>query len=122
MEHTEGFLRLAEDARSRIHEISPSEAHARISSGASLRFIDVREDHEWEAGHAQGAEHIGRGIIERDIERAIPDKQAEIILYCGGGYRSALAADNLQRMGYSNVHSMKGGWRAWQEAGLPTED
>ena len=122
MEHTEGFLRLAEDARSRIHEISPSEAHSRISSGASLRFIDVREDHEWEAGHAQGAEHIGRGIIERDIERAIPDKQAEIILYCGGGYRSALAADNLQRMGYSNVHSMKGGWRAWQEAGLPTED
>ena len=122
MEHTEGFLRLAEDARSRIHEISVAEANARINSGDPVRFIDVREDHEWEAGHAKGAEHLGRGIIERDIERTIPDKQTEIILYCGGGYRSALAADNLQRMGYEEVHSMNGGWRAWQEAGMPIED
>ena len=122
MEHTEGFLRLAEDARSRIHEISVAEANARINSGDPVRFIDVREDHEWEAGHAKGAEHLGRGIIERDIERTIPDKQTEIILYCGGGYRSALAADNLQRMGYEKVHSMNGGWRAWQEAGMPIED
>ena len=121
MEHSEGFLRLAETARGRVHEITPQEAQARISSGASVRFFDVREDHEWEAGHAQGAEHLSSGIIERDIERTVPDKETEIILYCGGGYRSALAADNLQQMGYCNVHSMQGGWRAWQEAALPTD-
>ena len=86
------------------------------------RLIDVREDDEWRAGHAQGAEHMGRGIIERDIEQKAPDKEAELILYCGGGYRSALAADNLQRMGYTNVYSLAGGWKAWQDAGAPTED
>jgi rhodanese-related sulfurtransferase len=81
----------------------------------------VREDHEWQAGHAAGAAHIGRGIIERDIEHSIPDKQTELILYCGGGYRSALACDNLQRMGYTNLYSMDGGWKAWKESGQPIE-
>lgn len=120
MDHSEGFLRLAEDARSRIREITPAEAHARAAD-SSARLIDVREDHEWAAGRAAGAEHLSRGIIERDIERAVPDKDAELILYCGGGYRSALAADNLQRMGYRNVRSMAGGWKAWTAAGLPIE-
>jgi rhodanese-related sulfurtransferase len=89
---------------------------------AAIRLIDVREDHEWNDGHAAGAEHLGRGIIERDIERTVPDKTTEIILYCGGGYRSALAADNLQRIGYTNVHSMADGWKAWKAAELPMED
>lgn len=122
MEHSEGFLRFAEAARSRVHEITPQEAQARVQSGDAVRFFDVREDNEWAAGHATNAEHLSRGIIERDIERTVPDKDAEVILYCGGGYRSALAADNLQKMGYRNVHSMKGGWSAWQEAALPVED
>ena len=118
MEHTEGFLRLAEASRARVREISVAAARERMSHGA--RLIDVREDNEWEAAHAAGAHHMGRGIIERDIETAIPDKNAELILYCGGGFRSALATDNLQKMGYTNVFSMDGGWRAWQEAGAPT--
>jgi rhodanese-related sulfurtransferase len=117
MEHTEGFLRLAEASRARVREISVATARERMNHGA--RLIDVREDNEWEAAHAEGAHHMGRGIIERDIETAIPDKNAELILYCGGGFRSALAADNLQKMGYTNVFSMDGGWRAWQEAGAP---
>ena len=121
MQHSEGFLRLVDDAKSRIREVTAEEARARTSSGGRARLIDVREDNEWEAGHAQGAEHMGRGIIERDIEQKAPDKEAELILYCGGGYRSALAADSLQRMGYRNVLSMAGGWKAWKEAGLPTE-
>lgn len=120
MQHSEGFLKLAEDARRRIREISVTEARKRLASG-NVRLIDVREDHEWAEGHAEGAEHMGRGIIERDIEKAIPDKAAEIILYCGGGYRSALVADNLQRMGYTNVVSMAGGWKAWKEAGALVE-
>ena len=119
MKHTEGFLKLAEDARSRVHEINVGQTLERIKRGA--RLIDVREDNEWQRGHAAGAEHLGRGIIERDIETAIPDHSTELILYCGGGYRSALAADNLQRMGYTNVASMAGGWKAWQDAGAPVE-
>src|ERR671939_1811764 len=103
MEHSEGFLKLVEEAKRRIREISVEETLERLKAGEGARLIDVREDHEWEAGHAAGAEHLGRGIIERDIETKIPDKQAELILYCGGGYRSALAADMLQRMGYTNV-------------------
>jgi len=113
MEHTEGFLRLVEESRARVREISVAAARERMKQGA--RLIDVREDNEWEAAHAAGAHHMGRGIIERDIETAIPDKNAELILYCGGGFRSALATDNLQKMGYTNVFSMAGGWRAWQE-------
>jgi len=118
MEHTKEFLELAEDARRRVTEISVAEAREKIENGAAL--IDVREDNEFEAGHARGATHLGRGIIERDIIGKFPDKDAELILYCGGGYRSALAAVNLQRMGYKNVLSMAGGWTAWQAA-APTE-
>ena len=113
MEHTKEFLQIAEDAKSRIKEISVAETLERINEGANL--IDVREDNEWEAGHALNATHLGRGIIERDIIGKFPDKNAELILYCGGGYRSALAADNLQKMGYTNVFSMAGGWTAWKE-------
>ena len=119
MEHTEGFLRLVEESRARVREVSVGQALGRVREGA--RLIDVREDNEWERGHARGAEHIGRGVIERDIETKVPDHAAELILYCGGGYRSALACDSLQRMGYTNVYSLAGGWRAWQEAGAPTE-
>ena len=119
MEHTEGFLKLTDDAKTRVNEISVAEAREKMKNGAML--IDVREDLEWQAAHAKGARHMGRGVIERDIETAIPDKGAELIIYCGGGYRSALAVDNIQRMGYSNVFSMAGGWHAWEEAGAPVE-
>jgi rhodanese-related sulfurtransferase len=121
MDHSEGFLKLAEEARKRIHEISVETTLERLAADEGARLIDVREDHEWEAGHAKGAEHMGRGIIERDIEKAIPDKGTELILYCGGGYRSALATEVLQRMGYYDVSSMAGGWTAWKEAGAPIE-
>jgi rhodanese-related sulfurtransferase len=119
MKHTEGFLKLVDDARARVREVSVNQALARVREGA--RLIDVREDNEWERGRAAGAAHMGRGVIERDVETAIPDHAAELILYCGGGFRSALAADNLQRMGYTNVYSLAGGWKAWQEARAPTE-
>jgi rhodanese-related sulfurtransferase len=121
MEHSPGFLKLAEEARKRIHEISVEAALERINSGEGARLIDVREDHEWEEAHAAGAEHLSKGIIERDIEKTIPDQGTELILYCGGGYRSALAAEVLQRMGYYDVSSVAGGWRAWKEADAPTE-
>jgi rhodanese-related sulfurtransferase len=120
VKHSEGFLRIVEEARARVREVSVEEARARVGAGA--RLIDVREDGEWERGHARGAEHLGRGVIERDIETRVPEKDAELILYCGGGYRSALAADSLGRMGYTNVHSLAGGWRAWQESGAPVEE
>jgi rhodanese-related sulfurtransferase len=120
LKHSEGFLRLVEDARTRVRETTVEEALGRVAAGGA-RLVDVREDREWEAGHARGAEHLGRGVIERDIEAKVPDKAAELILYCGGGYRSALAADNLRRMGYTNVYSLAGGWRAWKEAGAPVE-
>jgi len=113
MEHSEEFLQIAEAAKSRVREVSVEETLERVKTDATL--IDVREDNEYEAGHAAGATHIGRGVIERDITGKFPDKDAELILYCGGGYRSALAADNLQRMGYTNVLSMAGGWAAYQE-------
>ena len=119
MKHTEGFLKLVDDARSRVREVYVEQTLERVRQGA--RLIDVREDNEWQSGHAAGAEHLGRGVIERDIEREVPEHSAELILYCGGGYRSALAADNLRRMGYANVYSLAGGWRAWREAGAPVE-
>src|ERR671939_1432169 len=103
MKHTPGFLKVVDDAKSRIREVTVEETRKRLAEDAGAHLIDVREDNEWQQGHAAGAEHLGRGIIERDIETRIPDKQAELILYCGGGYRSALAADMLQRMGYTNV-------------------
>ena len=121
MKHSEGFLRLVNDAKSRIREVNVDETRARLASGSGVRLIDVREDNEWEAAHAAGAEHLGKGIIERDIEAAAPDKSTELILYCGGGYRSALAADVLQQMGYTNVYSMAGGWKAWKDSGAPVE-
>lgn len=119
MQHSIEFLAIVDDAKSRITEISVVDSVDRQCAGANL--IDVREDNEWQAGHVAGAAHMGRGIIERDIVQKIPDKDAEIILYCGGGYRSALAADMLQKMGYTNVLSMAGGWKAWNDAKLPIE-
>lgn len=121
MKHSPGFLRLVEEARRRVKECTVEQAKAALDRGDPVHFIDVREDHEFAADHARGARHLGKGIIERDIETAIPDKDAAIILYCGGGYRSVLAADALQQMGYRNVTSMTGGIRAWREAGYPVE-
>jgi rhodanese-related sulfurtransferase len=121
MQHSEGFLKLVDDAKTRIRELDVAQTRARLQANSQARLVDVREDNEWQAGHAAGATHMGRGIIERDIEGRMPDHDAELILYCGGGYRSALAADNLQRMGYTNVYSLAGGWKAWQAAGAPTQ-
>ena len=120
MKHSPGFLKLVEEVKSRVREVSVDEARRKLESGKA-KLIDVREESEWEAGHARGAEHLGKGVIERDIEARAPDKKAELILYCGGGFRSALATDNIQKMGYTNVRSMAGGWRAWQAAGAPVE-
>jgi len=117
MKHSEGFLKVVDDAKSRVREVSAADTQQRMQANPDAKLIDVREDKEWDAAHAAGAVHLGKGIIERDIETAVPDKDTELILYCGGGYRSALAADSLQRMGYTNVFSLAGGWRAWQEAG-----
>ena len=116
MKHSEGFLNLVNDAKSRIREVTVAETQRRMRENQDAKLIDVREDHEWETAHAAGAIHLGKGTIERDIETAVPEKNAELILYCGGGYRSALAADALQRMGYTNIFSMAGGWKAWKEA------
>jgi len=117
MKHSEGFLNLVNEAKRHIREVSVAETKARIAQNPAARLIDVREDNEWQAAHAASAVHLGKGIIERDIEREVPDKTTELILYCGGGYRSALAADVLQQMGYSNVFSMAGGWKAWKDSG-----
>src|ERR1051325_10128335 len=117
MKHSEGFLKVVDDAKSRVREISVADTRQRMRANPDAKLIDVREDKEWDAAHAGGAVHLGKGIIERDVETAVPDKNTELILYCGGGYRSALAADSLQRMGYTNVFSLAGGWRGWQEAG-----
>ena len=119
--HSPGFLRIVDDAKTRVREVSVAETQAALKSRRA-RLIDVREDNEWNEAHAKGAEHLGKGIIERDIEKFAPDKASALILYCGGGYRAALAADSLQRMGYTNVTSLAGGWRAWQEAGAPIEE
>jgi rhodanese-related sulfurtransferase len=121
MAHAPGFLALVNDAKSRVQELSIDEVRAMQTSGAKFVLVDVREDNEWAAGHIVGAVHIGRGILERDIEQAYPDHAARIVLYCGGGFRSALAADNLKRMGYTNVASMDGGFRDWSGKGLPIE-
>ena len=121
MDHSPGFLQIVNDAKSRVRENTPEDVRRKQESGDRFHLIDVREDNEWEKGRAKGAIHLGKGIIERDIETAIPDHQSEIILYCGGGYRSALAADALQKMGYENVISMDGGWKRWVELGYPVE-
>ena len=122
MKHSEGFLKIVNDAKTRVKEVTVADTRDRLAANSGVRLIDVREDDEWRAGHATGAEHLGKGIIERDIEATAPDKSTELILYCGGGYRSALAADVLQEMGYTNVWSMAGGWKAWQDSGAPVED
>ena len=121
MKHNPGFLKFVSAARARVKECSVVDAKARLDRGEVVHFIDVREDHEFAKDHAKDARHLGKGIIERDIETLVPDKQASILLYCGGGYRSALAADALTQMGYTNVTSMDGGIRAWREAGYPME-
>ncbi len=119
MAHATRFLALVNDAKSRIRETNVAEVKKRLDAGEKLVMVDVREESEWARGHIPGAIHLGKGVIERDIEKAVPDPSAEIILYCGGGFRSALAADNLKKMGYQNPVSMDGGWRGWTEAGLP---
>jgi rhodanese-related sulfurtransferase len=122
MKHSEGFLKLVNESKSRIREVTVEDTIARMNSGDDVKLIDVREDNEWNAAHAAGAIHLGKGIIERDIESTVPYKDAEVILYCGGGYRSALAADVLKQMGYTNVFSMAGGWKAWKEKGAETDE
>jgi rhodanese-related sulfurtransferase len=114
-------LKAVEAVKQNVKETSVQEVQKRLTDRKPFRLIDVREDREWASGHAQGAEHLGRGVIERDIECAVPEKNTEIVLYCGGGFRSALAADSLQKMGYTNVWSMAGGWSAWEAAKLPVE-
>jgi len=121
MVHSPEFLKLVDDAKSRIKQTTPEKVKARLDNGEELLIVDTREDNEWEKGRIAGAVHFGKGVIERDIETAVPDKRQEIILYCGGGFRSALSADNLQKMGYKNVISMDGGWRKWKELGYPTQ-
>lgn len=121
MKHSPEFLKLVNQAKAKIRELTVEDVRKKIERGDKFHFIDVREDGEWASGHARGAVHIGKGVIERDIEVKIPEKEAEIVLYCGGGYRSALAADVLQRMGYRNVYSMDGGIKAWREKGYPED-
>lgn len=119
MQHGERFVALVDSVRSRIRECTVKDIYERQQQGQTPLLFDVREDHEWSKGHIPGAKHLGKGIIERDIEATVPDFHTEIVLYCGGGYRSALAADNLQQMGYTHVISMDGGFRGWKEAGHP---
>jgi rhodanese-related sulfurtransferase len=119
--HSEGFLSLVNDAKSRVKEIDIEQYKEMVASGDPHVLVDVREDNEWTAGHVAGAVHLGKGIIERDIENAVPDKHSKLVLYCGGGFRSALAADALQKMGYTDAISLDGGWRGLQESGLPIE-
>jgi rhodanese-related sulfurtransferase len=120
MAHSSQFLKLVQDAKKNVKETNVADVKRRSDAGEKFLLVDVREDNEWAKGHLPGAVHLGKGIIERDIEQRAPDTNAKIILYCGGGFRSALAAENLQKMGYTNVESMDGGWRGWVEAGLPT--
>lgn len=121
MSHSSRFQKLCDDAKKNVKETTVDEVAARMEKGDTFELVDVREESEWAAGHIKGARYLGRGVIERDIEKHIPDTSAEIILYCGGGFRSALAAENLMKMGYTNVVSMDGGWREWKGKKLPTE-
>ena len=121
MTHAPGFLKLVDDAKSRVRQIDIEGYKKMVAANEAHVLVDTREDREWADGHVAGAVHLSKGIIERDIETRYPDKATELVLYCGGGFRSALAADNLQRMGYTNVISLDGGWRALKESGLPTE-
>jgi rhodanese-related sulfurtransferase len=121
MQHSPRFLKLVDEAKTRVKQTDVADVNRRLATGERFLLVDVREDHEWARGHLPGAVHLGRGIIERDVETRVPDTSTKMVLYCGGGFRSALVADNLQKMGYRNVESMDGGWRGWTEAGLPTE-
>ena len=121
MAHAARFLALVNDAKKRIKETNVADMKRRMDAGEKIVLVDVREESEWAQGHLPGAMHLGKGIIERDIEQRVPDTGAKIVLYCGGGFRSALTADNLQKMGYTNVESMDGGWKGWIGAGLPTQ-
>ena len=120
MAHSAQFLKLVQDAKTRVKQTDVADVKKRMDAGEKFILVDVREDNEWANGHLPGAVHLGKGIIERDIEQRVPDTSAKVILYCGGGFRSALAGDNLQKMGYTNVESMDGGWKGWVQAGLPT--
>ena len=117
--HSPGFLAIVADAKQRVREFTIDEYRARVAGGDKFTLVDVREDREWDKGHLPGAIHLGKGVIERDIETAIPDKAAPIVCYCGGGFRSALVCDNLQKMGYTNAISLDGGFRGWSGQGLP---
>src|SRR5947208_909168 len=119
--HAPGFLKLVQDAKTRVKECSVDDVKRRLDAGERFTLVDVREESEYAAGHVPGAVHLGKGVIERDIEKQIPDPATPLVLYCGGGFRSALAADAIQKMGYTNVISMDGGWRDWTQKGLPTE-
>jgi rhodanese-related sulfurtransferase len=121
MAHNPGFLKLVNDAKSRVKEIDIEGYKKIVSSGDPHVLVDTREDSEWTEGHVKGAVHLSKGIIERDIESKAPDKATKLVLYCGGGFRSALVADNLQKMGYTQAISLDGGWRALKESGLPLE-
>jgi len=121
MAHSPEFLKLVNDAKSRVREIDINGYKKMLANGERPLLVDTREESEWAAGHAAGAVHLSKGIIERDIEAKVPDKNTQMVLYCGGGFRSALAADALQKMGYSNVISLDGGWRAWQQSAMPIE-
>ena len=121
MQHAPAFLKLVDDANSRVRETTPEEVRRRQQAGERFHLVDVREDNEWDKGRIPGARHLARGVIERDIEKAFPDRGVEIVLYCGGGFRSALSAESLQKMGYQNVWSMDGGWRGWLDAQGPVE-
>lgn len=118
-DHAAGFLSIVNDAKKRVKEADFRDIKKRMDAGEKMVLVDTREDSEWARGHIPNAVHLGKGVIERDVEKTIPDKNAPLVLYCGGGFRSALAADNLQKMGYTNVISMDGGWRGWTEAGFP---
>lgn len=117
--HSPAFLAIVNDAKKRVKEADFRDIKKRLDAGEKMIVVDTREDNEWAKGHIPGAVHLGRGVIERDVETTIPDKNATLVLYCGGGFRSALAADNLQKMGYKNVISMDGGWRGWTESNFP---
>ena len=117
--HSDGFLNLVKSAKSRVKEESVKDTKRRMDGGEKFALVDVREESEWARGHIPGAIHLSKGVIERDIEKTVPDKDATMVLYCGGGFRSALAADNLQKMGYRNVISMDGGWRGWTDSQFP---
>lgn len=119
-QHSPGFLQIVNDAKSRVRELSVEAVKRKLDAGERLTLIDVREESEWAAGHLPDAVHLGKGVIERDVEKRIPEHGTPLVLYCGGGFRSALAADNLQKMGYTNVWSMDGGWSQWTAAGYPT--